>query len=347
MKKIILINIICLFVTPSILYGQNISTKDSIANFYNDFISNLKSDYLKRKDVRWDEIESYAIENAIKSKSFDESLKITTLVFDTIGCNHCHLFSENGSYGSTLNKSLTQDDFSKEFILKYESQPPLEVKLINENIGYIQMPAMLMIDLTQDSLNKETQKMYDKIAALAKKNRPVGWIVDLRFNTGGNVYPMLASLHYLLGNSVVYKEQDANGNISKSNTLKDGSFYSGDKLEAKAEITMEPDLEVPVAIITGKMTGSSGEDIAVAFKNRENTVFIGEKSYGLLTGNDLVELPYDTKLALTICYIVDSNDEYREYINPDIIVSKKDNFKDLNKDENIIKALDFFSNVKD
>ena len=343
--KILPLIVLCFISTIS--FGQNASAKDSISNFYLDFTHQLKSKYLNRSDINWNEVESYALKNALKARTFEESLSTTTLVFDTIGCNHCQLFSEKGFYASTLNKSLSQDDFSREFLLEYQEQPAFEVKLINENIGYIRIPGMLMIDLTQDSLNLETQKMYDEIVDLAKEKKLEGWIIDLRFNTGGNVYPMLASLHYLLGNNIMYKELDASGKISKTNQLKDGGFYSGEELKAKTRVSIKPDLSIPVAIITGKMTGSSGEDIAVAFKNRKNTVFIGEQSYGFLTGNDLVELPYSTKLALTTCYIVDNNDVYREYITPDIAVSKKDNFEDLTKDENVMQAMTFFESLND
>ena len=67
-------------------------------------------------------------------------------------------------------------------------------------------------------------------------------------------------MHYLLGDHVMYKELGANGKIIKTNKLNNGGFYSGDKLEAKANTTIEPNLKIPVAIITGKMTGSSGEE---------------------------------------------------------------------------------------
>lgn len=347
MKKVFLISISFLTLITNVSFGQNSSAQDSITNFYGKLIGELQTKYLNRNEINWAKIESYALGNALKAKNFEESLTAASLIFDSIKCNHCQLFSEQGFYGSTLNKSLSQDDFSREFLLKYQKQPSFEVKLIKDNIGYIQIPGMLMIDLSKDSLNLETQKMYNQIVDLMKDNTIEGWVIDLRFNTGGNVYPMLASLHYLIGDNIVYKELDANGNIVKTNKLKNGGFYSGENLEAKATTSVLPNLKIPVAIITGKMTGSSGEDIAVAFKNRSNTIFIGENSYGFLTGNDLIELPYNTKIALTTCYIVDNNDIYREFIIPDVTIIKEDNFEELAKDKSIIKAIDFFNTQKE
>lgn len=321
--------------------SQNLSTKDSITNFYTSFMDGLETRYLHRAKVDWKEMKAYALKNALKTKSFKNSLETTVLVFDSIKCNHCKLFSETGFYGSTLNKQLSKGDFSEAYLLELQKKPPFEVRLINKSIGYINIPGMLMINLTKDSLNIETQRMYDKIAHLAKKNIVKGWIIDLRFNSGGNVYPMLASLHYLLGDNIMYNGLDNDGNITNIHRLKDGGFYTGQILEVKVKTSVKPNLKIPIALLIGKMTGSSGEDIAVAFKNRQKTTFIGEKTYGFLTGNDLVELPYNNKLALTVSYIADQNNIYRKFITPDIKVVKKDDFTNFMNDENIIQALKF------
>ncbi|WP_282079503.1 S41 family peptidase [Aquimarina algiphila] len=333
------------------VYGQDKpkTIKDSIAFFYNDLLSNLESKYLNRKEIDWDNIKAYTLKNAFEAKDFETSLKTTTKLFDTIGCNHCELFAEKDSYKSTLNTPLSQDDFSIEFLRALENETGFnfDVKLINKNIGYINMPGMLLINLSQDSLNLKTQKMYDKIVELKKKETIKGWVIDLRFNIGGNAYVMLAALYNLLGDNIVYNSVDINGAKINTNRLENGGFYSGKTLKTKVNISTPPDLQIPVALIIGKMTGSAGEDIAVAFKNRKNVIFIGEKSYGFLTGNDVFELPFNTKIALTMSYIVDVNNKYREYIIPDIEVIKKDNFKDLAKDEKIIRAIAFFETVKE
>lgn len=349
MKSIFTGILFSVFFLTTTSYGQDKpeTVKDSITVFYNDLLNNLESNYLNRKDVDWNKIKAYALENALKAKDFGTSLKTTTIVFDTIKCNHCQLFSDKGFYSSTLNKPLSISDFSKEFVKELEKRPSFDVKLINKNIGYINMPGMLMINLSQDSLNLETQKMYDKIVELKKSKKIKGWVLDLRFNGGGNVFPMLAALHSLLGDTIVYNAIDNDGVNVSTQRLKNGAIYSNEELQAKVSVSIKPDINIPVAIIVNRITGSSGEDILVAFKNRKNVVFIGDRSNGLLTGNKLIELLFDAKIALTTSYIVDTNNEYREYFIPDIKVIKKDNFEDLSKDENIIKAVEFFETIKE
>ncbi len=332
-----------LFMTNA--YGQNRqpTVKDSITFFYNDLLSNLELKYLNRAYVDWAKIKKYTLEQALKADDFSTSLATTSVVFDTIKCNHCKLFSDSGFYGSTLNKQLSQEDFSREFLVELEKNPSFQVKRINKNIGYINMPGMLMIDLTQDALNIEAQKMYDEIVELQKTKKIKGWVIDLRFNGGGNVFPMLAALHSLLGDNIMYNAIDNEGINIGIHTLRKGGFYEGKEVKAKVIPSIIPDTEIPVALLIGKLTGSSGEDIAVAFKNRKNVIFIGENTYGFLTGNDLYELPYAIKVALTTSYITDAHEKYQAYITPDIEIIKEANFEDLTKDKNVMEAIKFIN----
>ena len=217
------------------------------------------------------------------------------------------LFSKSGFFQSSLNKALQQEDFSRNFLLKYEQEPGFETKIIQDSYAYVLIPGMLLLDADRDSLDRVAQHMYDEILALSEKREIKGWIIDLRFNIGGNVYPMLASLYHLLGDAVAYTELDENNKLIQRNHLEAGAFYTADKQLVKVNPSDAPDLKTPIAIITGKLTGSAGEDVAIAFKGRENTLFLGEESYGFLTGNEMVEIPYDAKMAFTTCFIADKN----------------------------------------
>ena len=70
-------------------------------------------------------------------------------------------------------------------------------------------------------------------------------------------------------------------------TSKKRAVFTDGILRTKADISLPADTTTPVAIIIGKLTASAGENVAVAFKHRDNVIYIGEESYGHLTGNDL------------------------------------------------------------
>lgn len=98
-----------------------------------------------------------------------------------------------------------------------------------------------------------------------------------------------------------------------------------------------------IAIITGTVTASSGEIVAIAFKGRPNTIFIGEESLGFTSENYVSNLPFGTIMTLTRTYNSDRNGNYYERIIPEIPVLKQDNFDDFLLDGNIQEAIKFIS----
>ncbi|MEL6254725.1 MAG: S41 family peptidase [Bacteroidota bacterium] len=142
---------------------------------------------------------------------------------------------------------------------------------------------------------------------------------------------------------MVYTELDDESQLTLVNQLDQGAIYCGEKMEVKITPTAQADLKTPVALISGRMTASAGEGVAMAFKGREKCIFLGEESYGLLTGNGMYELAFDVKMAMTTCYLADRNHVYRKSIIPDVSYIKQDNFEDPMRDPNIIKAVEFFN----
>lgn len=339
MDKRIIIVITTLLLIRNIGVSQN-QTADSISTFYSVLLDSLKANYINRQKIEWEQVEAKVSEQVRAVANFKESLGAVTTLFDNIDCNHCQVFTDDGGhYISSLNTQLTAADFNESFIIELQKQRGFHTKIINENVGYIFMPGMLLLDITQDSLDQVSQKMYDEIVALRSSNDIKGWIIDLRFNIGGNVYPMLAALQSLLGDATVYNTIDLNGDIMTRHFLKDGGFYSGEKLETKVNPSVRPDTTVPVVLLTSKMTASAGEDLAMAFKIRGNACFVGERSYGFLSANDMFDLPFSAQVALTTSYIADAGGIYISHIRPDILVEKQDNFENLMDDGNVIEAL--------
>ena len=85
------------------------------------------------------------------------------------------------------------------------AQDTVVAKLLPGRIGYISIPAY-------GSINKEAgeqfaQHIQDLIRTLDTQNQISGWIVDLRGNGGGNMYPMMAGLKPLIGNGPLWKYQ--------------------------------------------------------------------------------------------------------------------------------------------
>lgn len=326
--------------------GQHQTTKDSISIFYDSLFDQMQQSYLFRKEINWTDVVPLIRNKALEAPDFQESLRQCVFLFDTIGDTHCQIFYRDRHFVNSNGKSYGVEDFSEQYIRKYTEGAHFEVKVIEGKYGYVLIPGMLLLDADTDSLSRTAQSMYDRIAALENNHEMEGWILDLRFNIGGNAFPMITALYHLLGDTEVYLGLDQDKNLYLRHELRKGIFLTDGKKESAVMPARPPDPTVPVAVVVGKLTASAGEDVAISFKGRANTVFIGEATAGYLTGNDKVELPFGVTMAMTTVYIADRNSRYRERLMPDLVVEKKDNFEVLTKDQNVLEAIHYFRSIE-
>jgi C-terminal processing protease CtpA/Prc len=85
---------------------------------------------------------------------------------------------------------------------------------------------------------------------------------------------------------------------------------------------------LPVAVLIGPVTGSSGEFIAIGFSARQKTILIGEPTAGFTTANEGFELPgKDNGIVLAVSEAMDRNGNfYPNGVKPAITVSGDDFF---------------------
>lgn len=314
------------------------TSQDSIQFFYENLFEVMKNGYLFKEKVNWEKVDSNINNNLKQYSDFEKSLNEVSTFFDLTKADHSRVYYNDQQFSGNF-PGPTQDDFTDQWIKKYKTNPQFEVKVLNNHYGYILMPGMY----SEKNLHKQSQRMYDEINKIKKSNTLQGWIIDLRFNTGGDIYPMLLALYDFLGDNVVWGVLDINKNLVNEIELEKGKY----KANSKTVSYIKPDGElldkIKVAVITNIATGSSGEITALAFKGRENTILIGEKTFGKTTTNNKADLPFGAFMTLTTGYDCDRNGNYYEKIIPDVTVVEKDNFDDLLLDGNIQEAIKFIS----
>ncbi|MFK2876673.1 S41 family peptidase [Rhodanobacter hydrolyticus] len=190
---------------------------------------------------------------------------------------------------------------------------PSTVELQRARIGYIEMPGYS--GMNADAQRAFVGNMVDAIGKLAPQVR-CGWIVDLRGDTGGNMYPMLAGLRPLLGDGKLGGFRDADGRM--------GTFAASSPFDPAAPAG--PALEhAPVAVLYGPHTASSGEVVAVAFRGRPGTRSFGRPTAGLSTANTGFDLPDGSRLFLTTAVDVDRTGQaYGDKLQPDVLTTASD-----------------------
>lgn len=158
--------------------------------------------------------------------------------------------------------------------------------------------------------------------------RTCGYVLDLRGNTGGNVWPMLIGLSGLLGDGPQGRSEDADGLVEDYAALKEGSaVVLAEQGRGLTMMTIDnwrliPSLAAaPVALLLDDATASSGEGVAVAFAGRAFTRSFGGRTYGVASSNEGYPLADGTNVVVTTAMMMDRDGRtYPDGIAPDQIV---------------------------
>src|SRR5688572_9758042 len=145
-----------------------------------------------------------------------------------------------------------------------------------------------------------------------------GFIVDLRRNTGGTLWPMLAGIGPLAGAGKVGAFVSAHGGADWSYDAELGAATSESYELARVAEPYPLRDDLPVAVLTGTLTAGAGEALAVAFAGRARSRRFGESTRGLTTSNTQKPLADGALLVLTVTVHADrTGTRYDDGIPPD------------------------------
>lgn len=174
---------------------------------------------------------------------------------------------------------------------------PFQSKILKEKYAFVALSGFLGVDsITSehyaDSLQKSILWLYDQ--------QPKGWIIDLRNNSGGWIYPMLAGLGPLLGPGIKAFEMSGNQVLKEFYYYKDASDY----------VLLSDSIwffkkHLPVAVLIGEGTGSAGELLTLSFRGNPKTALIGSPTYGVSTGLHGFFMPDSNWVCVTNCIMTD------------------------------------------
>ncbi len=151
-----------------------------------------------------------------------------------------------------------------------------------------------------------------------------GWVVDLRGNGGGNMWPMLVGVGPVLGEGVV-GSFEVGGKPAGNWFYRDGvsgtegeNGFVGARLAGPAyRLETAP----PVAVLIDGGTGSSGEALAIAFKGRADTRFFGVPTAGYSTSTNGFRMDDGVNLVIAVGLDVDrEGTAYPREVQPDVTV---------------------------
>lgn len=270
-----------------------LACKENVTRLLNEALSIMQKNYYKRNSISWDSLHAAATAMLSAAGSCEEAYEVINWCLSQLDEKHSYLMSATRAavynYDTTL---LCQ-------------RPPLhqlmgEIKaeMLDDSIAYLAVP---WVSTTDELVCTQLADSLQYLIAQLDQHGISRWIVDLRQNSGGNCWPMLAGIGPLLGEGVCgYFISDAE---RVAISYRNGAAYQGRYIRCQASNNgYRTKVEHKyIAVLTGAKTSSSGELLALAFKGKEQTYIYGEPTAGLTTANATYTLSNRSMLVLTIC----------------------------------------------
>ena len=220
-----------------------------------------------------------------------------------------------GPVGSEINLTIRRKNVKKvlEFKIKRAiiEVKSVETKILNEkmNIGYIRLKSFNQN--TDDQLFKEIKKM--------EKNKPVGYILDVRNNPGGLLTQAINITDFFLDEGEIVSTKGRKISETRKFFAK-----SGDGINGK-----------PVIVLINNGSASASEILAGALKDHKRAILLGENSYGKGSVQSIIPLDNGGGMRLTISkYYLPSGKSISEVgVAPDIFVEESGEDFEISSDK--------------
>lgn len=188
---------------------------------------------------------------------------------------------------------------------------PFRASVVGENVGYVRIVGLPMGDNTAMA-----KQIEDAVCRLLGQGA-TRWIIDLRYNGGGNLNPMAEGIASIIGDGAVGGWKGLTRPEDGTWSITDGDFVNqGYSVHLPNGCSMPADRKV--AVLTSVHTASSGEALAVMFKGRANTRFFGGKTLGMITVTDWTVINDSTAMTISVGHYMDRTGRaYDQFVDVD------------------------------
>lgn len=326
---------------------------DAIA-YLNRALDVMQQHALRRDTVDWRIIRAEALAKAAHAELTVDTYDSIRFALRSLGDHHSSLQLTPGLQrleaerkGPRASEETTSKTPANAFVGRYEPEGRI-VTTGNHSFAIVVVPKCFP-DNEAQFVAYETQ--LQRILAKLDESHPAGWIVDLRGNVGGNMWPMLAGVGPLLGEGVVLGQFFTTDGHSvwryrdgvASEVEDNGTENRFSAVSGPYKLAGTP----RVAVLMDQWTGSAGEALLIAFRGRPNTRLFGERSQGASTANNVFTLSDGAAMWLTVGVDADrSGKKYMQGLDPDESVKPADKAVSDNQDPVLQQALHWLNRPK-
>ena len=215
-------------------------------------------------------------------------------------------------------------------ILHKDAQDSQEISITRDTIVVKSVELEFKADnIAYLKINKFGEDTYNEFVKAEKEilaKNSTGIILDMRNNPGGYLDRTvdIASLMIPKGKVVVTEED---------NTSKKENLYTtgGDKLS-----------QIPTVVLINEGSASASEILAGALRDDQRITLIGKKSFGKGSVQELIKLPGNSSVKITVAKWMTPNGDYimEKGISPDVDVELTEDDYNNNRDPQLDKAME-------
>lgn len=269
----------------------------------------IQSHHINRNSVNWEAITAEAYERVANAVTTADTYPAIRSILISLGEQHSGLL-EPHQVGAVPSSPA-----SEEAPLSF---PLPSGRYVEGGIGLVQLPQLdMMVNDGDERGRRYTAALRAALTALDSRDL-CGWIIDLRGNEGGNMWPMLQGLDPLLGEEPFGYFVRPTGTAVAWARTPTGIAGELPPLSSGGRSYSLVHQNAPVAVLIGPDTASSGEMTAISLIGRPGVRTFGAPSAGFTTANSIYPLPDGALLVITVTSVRDrTNADYRGSILPD------------------------------
>lgn len=282
------------------LLGSSAEMSYEARSYLEQVVELMQSHSINRLKIDWGAFRTNVFEAAAGAQRSTDTYAAVRVALGLLGDGHSYFSTPSGAIIAVATRAC------------YAVQ--VNEPTLPGTIGYVRVGAFRGTATQATSFATEIQRSIRS----RDGDHLVGWIVDLRGNTGGNMWSMITGLGPVLGEGVVGHFIDPLGGVSVWEHREGAARLDGEVMH-QVDSPYRLRRERPrVAVLTDKAVASSGEAVVVAFRKRPDTRFFGTATCGLSTANRGFSLSDGAALWLTGAVMADrTRFAYGDSISPD------------------------------
>lgn len=298
---------------------------------------------LYRTIVNWDSLKQAVYAQAGKPNSIQELKPAFETLLNGLGDHHGKIiratdYSYLAWFTDEKNKrykdSRTYDPATWRIV--NDTAARFQAEILKGNIGYLKIVGIA----PYADADAEAATIRKAVSSFAQQ-RVTNWIIDLRYNGGGNMNPMMAGLAPLIGPGLVGGLVDLNNVRLLDWKIVGSDFHYGDypsiELPDDSKLITDP----KIAVLTSRWTVSSGEIVATSLKGKPNTRFFGESTGGYTTNDGWDVIGNEVILAISTGVFCDRNGTVYHHTIPVDVEIPFEVSADKSKDTGILAAVNW------